>query len=814
MSTNKWTSVVYFILISSVFLSFQNCSSQYRIEQSQVEGAFDSNSVLIPVITFNPTPLLINTSNHTVTFNIDVEPSLIRSVSCQVGSLASFDCADHSIELNNLIDGDHTLRVSAVTTFGMTAENSILIRKDSSAPTVSVSQSPPAQTALTTAQFVFTTNDLLSGVERIECSLNQAEFINCTSPHSLSGLASGNHNLRIRAVDLAGNLSALYSYNWLIDTSVPTVVIASGPSLLTNNLTATFVFSGVGVQTFQCQLDSAAYANCTSPHVISNLAANMAHTFRIRGINAVGVTGAPTIYNWTHDSIAPTQPALMSANPNITTQRNNTVSFSSQDSGSGLSRFECLNAGQYSTCTSPLNFSNQADGSYTVQVRALDQAGNISTTSSVNWIVDTMGPALAFSQTPITATSATQITFSFTASDARTSVASLRCSINMASFANCTSPFTTAVLTPGNHNFRVQATDQAGNMSQLTHQWTQSIVTTPPDNMRMVFMATGHQARTIMSCDDGQTWINDRSDNPAARCWVEGNPNYVECDHTPVSSRGLDGGNGWFYTSYGWGYPGTARRSRDGVNWEIIFRNRNSNGISFSANGILTWFSETNDYPLSNDFGQTWSVTRPPGNYFLGRSVANVGNKVWISSDDESRALYSSDGGLNIQAITIPNLNREVKVAEGNGVLVMLSSKYQNNIYTAYSMRSTDDGRSWASQVVFSGATYLNWSDLIFNGTEFVTWAGNQKYTTRDGITWTTTPVSISLGTIEGSVAFNPVTQTYVHITNRWGNHYANQRAFRSSNGITWTQLAAQAFPGGHPIINIITSPMESRFCP
>lgn len=808
----KWFAPLYFIFSTLVVVSFQNCSSQFQTAQPQM-SSLNSDSLAVPTISFNQTPMLINTAAHTLTFEVDTDR--IRSVMCQVNSLPTFDCSNFRIELSNLVDGDHQVRVIVVSTAGMSAENSIVIRKDATVPTVSVSMSPSAQTALNSAQFVFAASDLLSGVDRTECSLDQAAFASCISPVSLADLAMGSHNMRIRAYDRAGNISAIYSHTWMIDANVPTAVISSGPQLATNSTSASFVFTGVGAQTFQCQLDTAAFANCTSPHAITNVGGNMAHTFRVRAVSATGVVGTPANYTWAHDSIVPTTPTLMSAVPAITAQRNNSVSFSSQDSGTGIARYECLNAGAYSACTSPRSFSNSADGNYSVQVRAVDQAGNISTTSSVSWLVDTTGPTLAFSSAPASTTSATTMTFSFTASDARTTVMTVRCSVDAGAFANCTSPFTTSQLAVGNHNFRVQAVDQAGNMSELTHAWAQQAVVVPspnPSNMRMVFMAHGHQARTIMSCDDGLTWINDRSDNPATRCWVDGNPNYVECDHTPVSARGLDAGNGWFYTAYGWGYPGTARRSRDGINWEIISRNRNSNGIILTDNGLLTWFSEGGDYPISTDFGTTWSVTRPPGNYYVGRNVASVGNKIWLSSDDESRALYSADGGRTIQAMTIPNLNRELKVAEGNNVIVMLSSRYTNNVVTNYSIRSTDGGLTWVSQVVPTGN--VSWSDLIFNGTEFVTWAGGQRYTSRDGQAWTATAVTIAVNVVEGPVAYDPNTRTYVHVSASWGNYYANQRAFRSTNGITWTQLSTQAFPGGHPITKIISAPMEARFCP
>lgn len=385
----------------------------------------------------------------------------------------------------------------------------------------------------------------------------------------------------------------------------------------------------------------------------------------------------------------------------------------------------------------------------------------------------------------------------------------------MLPFQNCSKPFTTSedLASLTDNEPPIPGSDQPEPAPQIPNQPPEM---NPPvqSNMRMVFMATGHQARTIMSCDDGQTWINDRSDNPATRCWVSGSPNNVECDHTPTSSRGLDAGDGWFYTSYGWGFPGTARRSRDGVTWETIFSNRSSIGIVLSTSGLLTWFSGVGDYPISNDLGLNWSVTRPPDNYFMGRSVARVGNRIWISSDDESRALYSADGGLTIQPVTIPNLSRELKVAEGNGVIVILSSRFVSSVFTSFTIRSTDGGQTWSSQVIYSGSTYASWSDIIFDGTQFVTWAGNQRYTSTNGLNWTATPVNISFGVIDGSVSFNPVTRTFAHISNRWGSYYESQRAFRSTDGINWTQLSGAAFPGGHPIHKIIAAPMEERFCP
>ncbi len=87
-----------------------------------------------------------------------------------------------------------------------------------------------------------------------------------------------------------------------------------------------------------------------------------------------------------------------------------------------------------------------------------------------------------------------------------------------------------------------------------------------------VFFAQGHLGRTVISCDDGKTWLHDRSDDDAGQCWVAG-ANSVECDHQPTSNAGIDSGDGWLFASFGHGSNGTVRASRDGAQWKIINAN-------------------------------------------------------------------------------------------------------------------------------------------------------------------------------------------------------------------------------------------------
>ncbi|MDX2054000.1 MAG: hypothetical protein SFV15_16480 [Polyangiaceae bacterium] len=83
------------------------------------------------------------------------------------------------------------------------------------------------------------------------------------------------------------------------------------------------------------------------------------------------------------------------------------------------------------------------------------------------------------------------------------------------------------------------------------------------------FVAVGDVGRSTISCDDGQSWVANRSDDDARRCWSQTNG---DCDHDPGQARGLAFHAGQFVASFGWTNGGsTIRTSADGVNWTTVF---------------------------------------------------------------------------------------------------------------------------------------------------------------------------------------------------------------------------------------------------
>jgi hypothetical protein len=91
------------------------------------------------------------------------------------------------------------------------------------------------------------------------------------------------------------------------DTTPPETLINLGPSGTTTSTDASFTFSSSEEtgSTFQCMLDDAPYASCTSPKTYTSLTTG-SHTFQVRATDAAGNTDAsPASRTWTIEAGTP-----------------------------------------------------------------------------------------------------------------------------------------------------------------------------------------------------------------------------------------------------------------------------------------------------------------------------------------------------------------------------------------------------------------------------------------------------------------------------------------------------------------------------
>ncbi len=121
---------------------------------------------------------------------------------------------------------------------------SATVKLDKTLPTASIISAPPAFTANRSASFTFSGSDTLSGVSGLECSLDNASFAPCSSPADYINLSVGNHDFKVRSVDIAGNTGSPVNAVWTI-LGPPTIAKAFGTSSIPagGNTTVTLTLS-------------------------------------------------------------------------------------------------------------------------------------------------------------------------------------------------------------------------------------------------------------------------------------------------------------------------------------------------------------------------------------------------------------------------------------------------------------------------------------------------------------------------------------------------------------------------------------------
>ena len=310
----------------------------------------------------------------------------------------------------------------------------------------------------------------------------------------------------------------------------------------------------------------------------------------------------------------------------------------------------------------------------------------------------------------------------------------------------------------------------------------------PPAGSIPMFIAQGHAGRTIISCDDGRTWVADQSDEAWNYC------SNHDCDHGPGAGRGITWGDGWFFANFGWGSPGAVRRSRDGVAWERVLESDGFGGMVFGKGRLL---AATRRGQYSDDLGETWEDF-----FAAGLDSSNVrdaafvphdgGRFVMVASSGSPEIVVSVEGVSWVQPQSAPSdcgdgLPYQGRIVYGNGTIVLTGNR-------GVICRSTDGGQTWSSQTIADSLQ----ANGIWNGSEFMAWSYGTLYRSTDGQIWTmteTVPSDIEIG-----VAAVSDQGTIVGVTNGRQQHYDAQVFYRSEDGVHWDVLPGDAYTGGHPI--------------
>nr|HMN28075.1 hypothetical protein [Caldilineaceae bacterium] len=148
---------------------------------------------------------------------------------------------------------------------------------------------------MNTASFEFSGSESAAA---FACQLDEQAFGPCASPWSYSDLSKGEHTVRVRAIDAAGNVDLTpASFTWTVNATTLDATITGSPANPSTSRQATFAFTGTG-SGFACSLDGAAFTTCTNPTAYSNLSYRE-HSFQVRAVNGTGENGVAARYPWT-----------------------------------------------------------------------------------------------------------------------------------------------------------------------------------------------------------------------------------------------------------------------------------------------------------------------------------------------------------------------------------------------------------------------------------------------------------------------------------------------------------------------------------
>jgi hypothetical protein len=316
--------------------------------------------------------------------------------------------------------------------------------------------------------------------------------IDALTPVALGTVAAGDsrvYEFRVSFPDAGAGAENAYQgsglsveFDWTAvnndaDVDPPETTITAAPASLSSSSDADFSFTADEAgSTFECSLDSGAFAACSSPAAYSGLA-DGAHTFDVRATDASGNTDAtPDSHSWTIDATAPN---VSLSDPGALLRGTVALDASADDgTGSGLASLMIQRSpaggGAWTAIAANWNTTGVADGGYRLRALATDNAGNSATSPIRDVTVDNTAPSVASSTPPDGAVVPSAGTLTIVADENVSGIANAKLDGVNAPAPVIAGPSVTytAVFDDTPHTFSGELTDLAGNTRTILVHFT------------------------------------------------------------------------------------------------------------------------------------------------------------------------------------------------------------------------------------------------------------------------------------------------------------------------------------------------------
>ena len=291
-----------FATCTSPFARTNVADGTHTISVRVTDGAGNTSTVtttsftidtVAPLVTITTEPGA-NTNNNdpSVAFTTAGNPT---TTECRLDAGAFAPCTSPQA-FANVADGNHTITVRVTDGAGNTSSDTTAsFTIDTIAPTVTINTQPAALSNDTTPTVGFTT---AGSPATTRCRLDAGTPVNCAPPAVTLTAGNGAHTITITVTDTAGNAASATTNSFTIDTAPPTVAFDDVPPAGWPVDYFDMQFSAGEPATFECSLNGAAFAACTSPHTVTTTY-NQLSTFRVRATDSLGNTSTPIQTAWT-----------------------------------------------------------------------------------------------------------------------------------------------------------------------------------------------------------------------------------------------------------------------------------------------------------------------------------------------------------------------------------------------------------------------------------------------------------------------------------------------------------------------------------
>ncbi|MGH2905704.1 MAG: DUF6531 domain-containing protein [Solirubrobacterales bacterium] len=320
----------------------------------------------------------IGETSPEVAFDSDADSAVFE---CNLDG-AGWSVCTSPVELGPLADGSHELKLRAIVATELTAEVSREFVVDTAVPDVSITSGPADSSTISdpAPAFGFESSDSTAS---FECEIDDDDVYVCESPFAAAGIAAGDHVVRIRSIDGAGNRSSWAERSFTYSIA-PTVAFTDAPDE-GSHFGATppeFEFASATGTSIECAIDGGAFSACTSPFTLTSSHEGR-HSLAVRALDVFGAPGATISRSVFFDEGIAAEdtdpPSVFIHSGPVENSRVGQAPVVFELGASEWVSFYCrVDDGDWTSCDESWSLSDLARGRHHVEIGAEDAAGNWS----------------------------------------------------------------------------------------------------------------------------------------------------------------------------------------------------------------------------------------------------------------------------------------------------------------------------------------------------------------------------------------------------------------------------------------------------